>query len=147
MNVKRLRTCLFTMNVKRLTFIKMNKYLLPTEAVPSRRSSGADGKRTAQKKVQGDSFVLKEQGKWQNRDFADLLKGFNIWRVTCSTLSQQYGQGTFTQTRAEHRPAGVMNRRGRWQPYPWRAETLVRKVKHSNNVSAMLLKQLTYQDK
>lgn len=60
------------MNVKRLTFIKMNKHLSPTEAVPSRRSSGADGKRTGQKKVLGDSFVLKKQGKWQNQDFADL---------------------------------------------------------------------------
>lgn len=49
--------------------------------------------------ILGDSFVLKEQGKWQNKDFADLLKGFNIWRVTCSTLGQQYGQGTFTQTK------------------------------------------------
>lgn len=54
--------------------------------------------------------MFKEQGKWQNRDFADLLKGFNIWRVTCSTLGQQYGQGTFTQTGAEHGSAEVINK-------------------------------------
>jgi hypothetical protein len=97
------------MNVKRLTFIKMNKYLLPTEMCLQAGHLGLMASEQ-HRKLQGDSFVLGEQGKWPNRDYADLVKGFNIWRATCSTLSQHNGQRTFTQTRAEHRLSGGINK-------------------------------------
>lgn len=149
MNVKRLRTCLFTMNVKRLTFIKMNKYLLPTDAVPLRRSFGADGKWTIQKKLLGESFIPEQEGKWQKSGFCWVqifLKGFNIWRVTCSTLSQQDGQGTFTQTRAKHRSSREINKKETGQGLSsWRDDNLVRKVKYSP--WTIFPKQLTHQGK